>query len=39
MMLEEQSKQPPVGLLNNLNLDAAAESSESSKLTQMLQQI
>ena len=28
-----------MGLLNNLNLDAAAESSESSKLTQMLQQI
>lgn len=33
-MLEEQNKnKPPIGLLNTLNLDAAAESSESSKLT------
>lgn len=36
-MLDEQSKKnPPVGLLSNLNLDAAAENSEASKLTQML---
>ena len=39
LMIEEQSKKPPIGLLSNLNMDAAAENSQSSKLTQMLQQI
>jgi hypothetical protein len=37
LLLDEQSKKnQPLGLLNTLNLDAAAENSESSKLTQML---
>ena len=37
LQLEQQSKEQPLQLfLNNINLDAAAESSESSKLTQLL---